>query len=460
METPAPLTPQTSLPLLLSQDLYSVGEILPLSEEEDSLDDNPTSCCPVVATVASAPFRTLMNSSNGFHTIRSQRYGTSTMPTVIPSDPTVSPLTSSLQPHPYSQKKKRERKFRLNGKNCFLTFPRCQMTKEQILTNLLAFPKPIEWAMIVQEPHQDGAPHIHIALSFVKRVDITSPSELDLIGGKHGNYQTTRNVQAVIQYISKHDKVPLTHGVLPSSSKPRAQQENKGDQVTQMLIDGKTRKEVMEAFPGYYLLNRMKIIALEAEIPILTKKTIQMTHQIVMNCGETVNEEETVIYNWLAANLFNENRPLKTQQLYIWGAPNSNKTSLYHSKLDFLRVYHMPNSELFDCLYSDDGYDLVVYDEFTKSRVRSGAFINQFSDGQHVTLRTKGGQVLKKKNLPMLILSNFPPADCLDCSELPSFLARFTVVELKAPLNLDNLVITKTPLADTEPTFDPDTLLA
>lgn len=455
METPAPLTPLLPQTPLLSQDLYSPNGLeTVLSPPYSPLRVEELFCASPISVSPRSPLTILRSGTNSMTRMSS---ATSVMPldTIIrPSCPP--PILE--QPQPYSPKKK-PGKFRIHAKSLFLTYPRCQMSKEQIMEGLLSFPKQILWAMVVQENHQDGTPHIHVALSFLKKEDITTPRDLDMIGGKHGNYQGIRNVTAVIQYIGKHDKEPLVHGPVPQTSKkPPGQQVNKGDVVTKMLIEGRTRKEIMEKHPGYYLLNRMKILALEAELPTLTRKTIQTTHQIEMRSGDSSNEEEMVVYNWLAANLFNAHRPLKTQQLYIWGAPNSNKTSLYHRKLDFLRIYHMPNSELFDCLYSDDGYDLVIYDEFTKSRVRSGAFLNQFSDGQHVTLRTKGGQVLKKKNIPFIILSNFSPSQCLECSELPSFLARFTVVELKAPLNLDNLVITMTPLPDTASPIIPDAI--
>lgn len=447
MESPAPLTPSLPLIPFLEQDqeyLDHLAQCLTPTTTPIRMED------PFCASPTSAFQSPLQIRRSGIISTIPMSLATFEERIQMHTRPSCPPPILE-QPQPYSPKKKAKR-FRLHAKNLFLTYPKCQMTKEQILEGLLAFPKAISWAVIVQELHQDGTPHIHIALSFLKKEDITTPNDLDMIGRKHGNYQGTRNVTAVIQYICKHDKQPLLHGDPPMGQKrERSQQVNKGDSVTKMLIEGKTRKEIMDAYPGYYLLNRMKILALEAELPILTKKPLQMTHQIVMSFGETANDEEKVIYQWLADNLYNAQRPLKSPQLYIWGPPNFNKTSLYHRKLDFLRIYHMPNSELFDCLYSDDGYDLVVYDEFTKSRVRSGAFINQFSDGQHVTLRTKGGQVLKKKNIPMMILSNFSPAQCLDCSELPSFLARFTVLELKAPLNLDNFLISMTPLADTAP---------
>ena len=56
----------------------------------------------------------------------------------------------------------------LQAKNWFLTYPQCATTKEEALRKLQGHPKltqlGIKGLMIAQEKHQDGNPHLHIAL--------------------------------------------------------------------------------------------------------------------------------------------------------------------------------------------------------------------------------------------------------------------------------------------------------
>lgn len=97
----------------------------------------------------------------------------------------------------------------------------------------------------------------------------------------------------------------------------------------------------------------------------------------------------------------------------------------------------MPIGELFDDLWSDDAYDLAVYDEFVPRRVRPDFALNQFADGQEHTMRQKGGQITKKHNVPFIILSNFSPQECISEDQLPMFDARFDVVKIEDPIDVE-----------------------
>lgn len=108
----------------------------------------------------------------------------------------------------------------------------------------------------------------------------------------------------------------------------------------------------------------------------------------------------------------------------------------------------MPIGELFDDLWSDDAYDLAVYDEFVARRVRPQSSLNQFADGQKHSMRVKCGQVLKSHNVPFIILSNFPPDATIAADQLPMFHARFDVVHVEEPIQLESIAISEAQSSD------------
>lgn len=98
--------------------------------------------------------------------------------------------------------------------------------------------------------------------------------------------------------------------------------------------------------------------------------------------------------------------------------------------------------ECFDDIWSDDQYDLAVMDEFVPKSVRTSSWLNQFSDGQSMMLRTKGGQCLKKFNVPLIVLSNFSPQEHYAEVQLAAFLARFQVIRLDEPIRIEQYEFT------------------
>lgn len=95
----------------------------------------------------------------------------------------------------------------LQGKNLFLTWPKCDKTKEHILeqaeklwgTNLKTY-------LIAQEEHKDGTPHIHAYFSLTTRINYRKFDKIDALTGKRGNYQMCRSPKNVMAYCIKEDK--------------------------------------------------------------------------------------------------------------------------------------------------------------------------------------------------------------------------------------------------------------
>jgi hypothetical protein len=93
-------------------------------------------------------------------------------------------------------------KFRVNAKSVFLTYPKCLLTKEELITHLKTLKHTFNYYCVCIEAHEDGTPHLHCVLKFNKKVDIRNETYFDL-QGYHPNIQTTKNINASINYIKK-----------------------------------------------------------------------------------------------------------------------------------------------------------------------------------------------------------------------------------------------------------------
>lgn len=97
--------------------------------------------------------------------------------------------------------------FKLAGKGLFLTWPQCATSREEILSRAQnLFGDNIKTYIIAQEKHQDGNLHIHAWFGLKSKVNYRKSDRIDLIGGKHGNYQVARSPKKVMEYCIKEDK--------------------------------------------------------------------------------------------------------------------------------------------------------------------------------------------------------------------------------------------------------------
>jgi hypothetical protein len=117
-------------------------------------------------------------------------------------------------------------RFRLNGKNLFLTYPRCDVSHRSALEQLYSRLPRLQWGVICTERHADGTPHLHSLLVLESRCDLHSASCLDLDVGRnavsalgfnvsgphgqvrqHGNYAVARSVERSFRYCLKEGLV-------------------------------------------------------------------------------------------------------------------------------------------------------------------------------------------------------------------------------------------------------------
>lgn len=106
---------------------------------------------------------------------------------------------------------KKEKKFRICCKQFFLTYSRTNISCDEVLNQLKEkFQNfKIESYVISKEYHADEPEkghHIHVYISFNRKINILSSSKLDLTYEKnvlHGHYEAVKNKNEVISYIKK-----------------------------------------------------------------------------------------------------------------------------------------------------------------------------------------------------------------------------------------------------------------
>ena len=125
--------------------------------------------------------------------------------------------------------------------------------------------------------------------------------------------------------------------------------------------------------------------------------------------GTPISEEQCDVVEWILNNIL-QNRERNTKSLYIYGPTGIGKSTLIDRLSKFVQVFYMARGEDFYDLYNEEVHELAVLDEFKANKTIQ--WMNTWLDGSRMNLRVKGGQMLKKKNIPTIILSNYSLRYC------------------------------------------------
>jgi len=314
--------------------------------------------------------------------------------------------------------------FRRNGRNFILTFPQCD-TKKEIAAQRIEhrYQAEMKGYIVCEEQHKDGTPHLHVYLSFHARKNFKNPDCFDFIGGKHGNYKVANSPRGSIAYVTKAGTY-LAKGVDVESTKKG----KTGDKIASMLEQGKSLVEVKDEEKGYFLINKRKIEEYAAFIQCEISKKSKLDW--VPPSLEGLTDANKQIAEWICKNI-RQTRSFKAPQLFITGKPNLGKTSLVEWLKKSLSVYLFPMEEEFYDHYTDTD-DLVVLDEFKGQKKIT--FLNEFLQGSTMSIRKKGTQGIKQKNIPVIILSNLTLETCYkkanEDGRLDSLRSRLLIVEV------------------------------
>nr|WAE42177.1 MAG: replication associated protein [Cressdnaviricota sp.] len=331
----------------------------------------------------------------------------------------------------------KEKKFRMQCKNFFLTFPMCQTTKEVALGRIKdKFPG--VKALVCHELHQSGDDHLHVLLLFETKKHVTSSSYFDFIGGQHGKYEPARSIRNSVEYITKKGDY-ISEGIAVDEILKK--QSPKSDKIAKMLSEGKSLDDVESEERGFFLMNKRKIEEYESYVQVKkAKEGLKPWVEFTPEQIEGMNSSSKEIAIWLNENI-QKPRKFKQAQLYIYGARNLGKTTLIEWLRSFVCVYSMPRLEEFYDSYNEDFHSLVVLDEFKAHK--SVEFLNSWLEGSTLPYRKKGSQGQKNKNLPMIVLSNYSLEQCYpkmaEMGRLDTLECRLQIVHIDERLNLFSL---------------------
>ena len=106
-----------------------------------------------------------------------------------------------------------------------------------------------------------------------------------------------------------------------------------------------------------------------------------------------------------------------------------------------LSTYYWPRDEKWWDGYSDNEYDLIVLDEFFTQKTITE--LNPILSGDPVPLSRRGlSPIVKRQNLPVIILSNYTPEECFtrvavqQPHKIAPLLDRLIVVQATGPIRL------------------------
>uniref|UniRef100_Q8V2A8 Replication-associated protein n=1 Tax=Tomato leaf curl New Delhi virus - [PkT1/8] TaxID=270143 RepID=Q8V2A8_9GEMI len=156
------------------------------------------------------------------------------------------------------------RRFRVNAKNYFLTYPKCSLTKEEALSQLqtLETPTKKKFIKICREFHEDGSPHIHVLIQFEGKFQCKNNRFFDLVSPSrsahfHPNIQGAKSASDVKKYIDKDGDV-LEWGVFQIDGRSaRGGQQTANDAYAQAINTGNkddALKVLKELAPKDYVL--------------------------------------------------------------------------------------------------------------------------------------------------------------------------------------------------------------
>lgn len=92
--------------------------------------------------------------------------------------------------------------FRINTQNLFLTYSRCDITREDLCLALKGLCPNWRYILVAEEKHEDGAPHLHAVVQMKARKDIINPRFFD-IRTFHPKIESCKDVSASIDYVKK-----------------------------------------------------------------------------------------------------------------------------------------------------------------------------------------------------------------------------------------------------------------
>lgn len=84
-----------------------------------------------------------------------------------------------------------------------LTYPKCEVPKEEMLTHLLNLDPTPCYVCVAKELHEDGSPHLHALIVFEKKIEKKNAQTWLNYGSNVCNIQSARSSAKCYDYVRK-----------------------------------------------------------------------------------------------------------------------------------------------------------------------------------------------------------------------------------------------------------------
>lgn len=258
------------------------------------------------------------------------------------------------------------------AKGWFLTYPQCPIKKEEALVLFQTSGLPeIQEYVIAEESHEDGTPHLHCFLKFVRKIRFSK--KFDLLT-YHGNYQIAKSWRAVEKYCKKGGNFISNINIenaKKKQSKSLTVQDFEKDPLD-LLNEGKLAPLSLANF----IKNRDLYLSLKRE-----------------------REEKSMDFSNL----------IKNRHQWVYGPSNSGKTTALRKW-----IKDAGESNCCEIPYNNDwtrycGQKYLYADEY-KGQLTVQE-LNRICDGG-VWVNTKGSSTRLRKDVEVKIFSNFSIREC------------------------------------------------
>ncbi len=303
--------------------------------------------------------------------------------------------------------------WRLESKFVFLTFSQCDVKKETAMDRIkTSWGDELEWAIVCEEKHKDGSPHIHCLLAHKLRFRTRLQTYFNCIGGKQCNVEgVTRTLAKVVTYVTKAgDYIEYGIDAVEFLRAKAAKRSPRFAIVAALLKAGASVADLYESHGDFVLQHLRKIKEFIDERRKILQDRKDELERIKWTEPIGVGVQDVVIAEWLQDNVFKK-RQLGDANLWIYGKTGLGKTRLKEQLMDRVRVYVLPyDSNWFDS-YEDGKYDLMVVDEFKCQYTITQ--MNRLLGSERTTLNRRGKPpLLCRDRLPVLVLSNYDIRGC------------------------------------------------
>jgi len=287
-----------------------------------------------------------------------------------------------------------KKSFRLNSQTLFLTYPKCPILPELMLTKLENIVK-LDIYLIAQEQHMDGSFHLHCYLRLDHKMNIKDERKFDVtVDGTvyHPNIQSVRSPKSVIKYVVKDGKY-VTNMSQTTIDEAIKNNVKVGDLYKEAMEKAKeSLEEGMKVLEHSKTYRDLAIHGEAIERNMRKLKKQKTTPKFSL-------DQFKVSFEWD-----------KTRTLVLWGPTNTGKTSLAKALLpNALFVRHI------DALkeYKTGMYEGIVFDDMSFKHWPREAQIHLLDTDNVSQINVKHSIAIIPEGTPRIITTNLLPQEVL-----------------------------------------------